>query len=264
MSQTKAQLIGGLGISTAESLVVGSAVTINSSGINVAGIITATSFYGDGSNLTGLTGAGGTENVVTNSLVVIGVTTVASGSTSAPVITPSGDPNTGIFFPSADTIAFAEGGVESVRFNSSGGVQIANGNLVFSTSGTGIDFSAGSNAAGMTSELLSDYEEGTWTPSQGGGLTVVGTFSSSGTYTKIGRTVVLQGKLSATTSIAINGTDIIICGNLPFNPPDRAAGTGIVENHSTGIHLMIAGSNIYSAGTFAATSNFRFTVTYSM
>jgi hypothetical protein len=53
---------------------------------------------------------------ITNS----GVTTVAAGSASAPSITPTGDSNTGIFFPSADTIAFAEGGVEAARLDSSG------------------------------------------------------------------------------------------------------------------------------------------------
>lgn len=47
---------------------------------------------------------------------------VSVGSTSAPSISPSGDSNTGIFFPSADTIAFAEGGVEALRINSSGRV----------------------------------------------------------------------------------------------------------------------------------------------
>ena len=53
-------------------------------------------------------------------IAVAGITTVAAGSTSAPSITPTGNSNTGIFFPSADTIAFAEGGVEAARFDSSG------------------------------------------------------------------------------------------------------------------------------------------------
>ena len=57
-------------------------------------------------------------------LVVVGVTTVAAGTTAAPSISPSGDSNTGIFFPSADTIAFGEGGVESMRIDSSGRVGI--------------------------------------------------------------------------------------------------------------------------------------------
>ena len=39
---------------TGGSVVVGSAVTVNSSGINVVGVITATSFTGDGSGLSGV------------------------------------------------------------------------------------------------------------------------------------------------------------------------------------------------------------------
>jgi len=45
---------------------------------------------------------------------------VTLGSAAAPSITFSGDTNTGIFSPAADTIAFAEGGVESARIDSSG------------------------------------------------------------------------------------------------------------------------------------------------
>lgn len=43
-----------------------------------------------------------------------------AGAVGTPAITTSGDLNTGIFFPAADTIAFAEGGVEAARFDSSG------------------------------------------------------------------------------------------------------------------------------------------------
>lgn len=42
------------------------------------------------------------------------------GSAAAPSLSTPTDPNTGIFFPAADTIAFTEGGVESMRLNSSG------------------------------------------------------------------------------------------------------------------------------------------------
>jgi len=92
-------------------------LTVNQ--INASGVITATSFSGSGANLTGIAA---TTNVVTNSLVVSGITTVAAGSTAAPSITPTGDSNTGIFFPSADTIAFSEGGTEALRIDSSGRV----------------------------------------------------------------------------------------------------------------------------------------------
>ena len=50
--------------------------------------------------------------------------TVASGAVGTPSITTTGDTNTGIFFPAADTIAFSEGGTESMRINSSGNVGI--------------------------------------------------------------------------------------------------------------------------------------------
>jgi len=44
-----------------ESIVVGAAVTINSSGINATGVVTATSFVGDGSTLTGIAAGGSGE-----------------------------------------------------------------------------------------------------------------------------------------------------------------------------------------------------------
>ena len=50
--------------------------------------------------------------------------TTGTGTAAAPAIVPTGDTNTGIFFPAADTIAFSEGGAESMRIDSSGQVGI--------------------------------------------------------------------------------------------------------------------------------------------
>lgn len=63
---------------------------------------------------------------------------------------------------------------------------LTTGNLIVA-SGQGVDFSA--TAGTGTSELLNDYEEGTWTPSfsKSGGSTP--TQTSTGTYTKIGNIV---------------------------------------------------------------------------
>jgi hypothetical protein len=57
-------------------------------------------------------------------LSATGVTTVQAGTAAAPAITTSGDTNTGIFFPAADTIAFTEGGVERMRIDNAGNVGI--------------------------------------------------------------------------------------------------------------------------------------------
>jgi hypothetical protein len=47
-----------------------------------------------------------------------------AGTAALPAITTTGDTNTGIFFPAADTIAFTEGGAEAARFDSSGNLGI--------------------------------------------------------------------------------------------------------------------------------------------
>jgi hypothetical protein len=72
-----------------------------------------------------ITNGGGYAGSFTT-LSATGVTTVQAGTALLPAITTTGDTNTGIFFPAADTIAFTEGGAEAVRINSSGNVGIAN------------------------------------------------------------------------------------------------------------------------------------------
>ena len=70
---------------------------------------------------------------------------VSAGSTSIPSISPSGDSNTGIFFPSADTVAIGEGGTEVLRINSSGNLQLPTaGTKVLNSSGNPILHQTGS------------------------------------------------------------------------------------------------------------------------
>ena len=67
------------------------------------------------------TGADGNFSALTcTTLAASGVATFTAGTVSAPAITTTGDTNTGIYFPAADTIAFTEGGVESMRITSDG------------------------------------------------------------------------------------------------------------------------------------------------
>jgi hypothetical protein len=91
---------------------------------------------------------GGADGNFTN-ISVSSVATFGAGTVSAPSITTSGDTNTGIYFPAADTIAFTEGGVESMRIDSSGNVGIGTSSpsnpLTVRTAGTST--SAGGNIA---------------------------------------------------------------------------------------------------------------------
>ena len=102
----------------------------------------------------------------------------------------------------------------SVANLTAGRTQTSNG-IVQGSAATGYNFTANTPAAGMTSQLLNWYEEGTWTPGQGGGVTVVGSYSSSGTYTRIGRQVTVNFKVSGSTSIAVNSGSSFFTG-LPF------------------------------------------------
>ena len=88
---------------------------------------------------------------------------------------------------------------------------IIDGNLVIGTSGKGIDFSATPGTG--TSELLADYEEGTFTPALtfGGGSTSITYGSRYGYYVKIGAVVYyfisfqLSNKGSSTGDAVITG-----------------------------------------------------------
>jgi len=75
-------------------------------------------------NINGTVGATTPTTGAFTTVSATGVTTVQAGTAAAPAITTSGDTNTGIFFPAADTIAFTEGGAESMRIDSNGNVGI--------------------------------------------------------------------------------------------------------------------------------------------
>ena len=163
-------------------------------------------------------------------------------------------------------IVFTPNSVEAVRIFASGGVSIGNttdpgaGNLRFNTTGSnGIYFGSSSQ--------LNDYETGTWTPSQGSGLTVLGTFSSAGTYTKIGRLVMVNFNLSATTSIAAS-SGAIIAGNFPYVP---STGSGLGFNGSTSNSnntayngVFLYSTSMYIDGVLSATPSLNITITYNV
>jgi len=98
----------------------------------------------------------------------------------------------------------------------SDGTTTIRGNLVIATADKGIDFSGSqTNAAGMTSETLNSYEEGTWTPAyQNVSVTTYG--HQSGRYTKIGRLVYCVGQITVDGGLDTSDGSAVAIGGLPF------------------------------------------------
>jgi hypothetical protein len=86
-------------------------------------------------------------------------------------------------------------------------------NVIIGTSGKGIDFSATPGTG--TSELLSDYEEGDWTPTYTGSSSAGTTTytNQTGRYTKVGRAVSVSFQVGVS---AATGTGDIRIGGFPF------------------------------------------------
>jgi hypothetical protein len=134
------------------------------------------------------------------------------------------------------------------------------GNIVF-TSNAKIDVLATSTT---TFDVTTVYDSGTWTPNQGAGLTVVGAFASSGSWSVSNGIKTVTGFINPATSVATTaGT--VICTNLPFTLTAQSQiGSIINGNITVGGTVAAAGATttLYAATTLAASLSINFTVTY--
>ena len=127
---------------------------------------------------------------------------------------------------------------------------LSTGNLVVSN-GKGIDFSATPGTG--TSELLNDYEEGTWTPVVYGSTTS-GVYTLSGLlayYTKIGNQVTVWAQFGF--SVAAGGVGNVRISGLPFSYKASSSITGVLNlvsvNTTTTSPLSTAIRNTSSSST---------------
>jgi len=214
--------------------------------VNASGIVTASAFYGSGANLTNIdTGVAGVNTTGFSTFKDVSV----QGITTFSNLTDSSSTTTGALVIS-------------------GGVGIAKsmyigGNIAFAD-GQGIDFSATSDGTGtMSSEVLDDYEYGTWTPDMDNG-----TYTSSpsplinATYVKIGHFVFVNAaykNVSQFTSTA-NSTHF---HDVPFNANDQAAGSACQANVGDLGSVLVNGSTWYLP-TVDYDNNVNFTCVYNV
>lgn len=146
--------------------------------------------------------------------------TVANAAAAAnPVISATGDDtNIGITLTPKGT----------------GNAVLTSGNLVVAN-GNGIDFSATSSGSGtMTSELLADYEEGTWTPVYTAGVATF-TYASYkyGKYIRVGNVVHIVGRIATNSISGGSAGNLVYIAGLPF---------ANAANSQVGVSLIFAGA----------------------
>ena len=126
-----------------------------------------------------------------------------------------------------------------------GDVRIDNGNLIIGTSGKGIDFSATPGAAGATSELLADYEEGTFTATLTSATPPTTPITVTAYYTKIGDQVTVYCAFRNVDNTGAAGA-ISVTG-LPFTSNGSVYAVGSVwcsrANTTLGMALNVSSSS---------------------
>jgi hypothetical protein len=167
-----------------------------------------------------------------------------AGTVSLPAITTTGDTNTGIFFPAADTIAFTEGGAEAMRIDSSGNVLINTTDA--STLTAGIKLRASDNAiAAVVTSNPSGY---------------FGRLSTDGDIIKFRKDSTTVGSIGVVNSnnLFIQGDSTnsgLQCGTNTILPVQNGANASNTIDMGDGSNLwkdIYLGGGLYVGGTAAA------------
>jgi hypothetical protein len=207
-------------------------------------------------------GGGGGDNitlsVATNITPANAAVAISPTGTGTVAISPAGaltiNPTT------ASTINNASIGATTALTGRFTSVTASTGSFVIGTAGQGVDFSINPAAPGVTSELLDDYETGTWTPtytpSSGAFGTITYNALTYGRYTKIGNTVVVLGLIVTDAITFGSAAGLVSIDGLPFSPATSASSA---INYSSGFNINNA-SGGYTSGnqifpTYRLTAN---------
>ena len=146
------------------------------------------------------------------------------------------------------------GYAEALRIKSTGDTSFTGGNFVQGTAAKGLNFTANTPAAGMTSQLLNAYEEGTFTPTaapQTGSLT---SYTSTGFYTRVGNQVTVLIQILLVNVGTAAGPMAI--GGLPFTTKSLSYATAPVrEYNATGVWYFFETDENATTGTVWSSVN---------
>jgi hypothetical protein len=120
---TPATTATGTGVVTALGVNTGTAgaFVVNGGALGTPSSGTVTNLTGTASiNINGTVGATTAATGAFTTLSATGVATFSAGTVALPSITTSGDTNTGIYFPAADTVGISAGGTQRGAFSSAG------------------------------------------------------------------------------------------------------------------------------------------------
>jgi len=200
----------------------------------------------------------------------IKMTTAAGGATAGDgfyIAHWGGNSETFLYNKENTAIRFGTNSAERFVIKNDGDVSITDGNLIIGTSGHGIDFSAtgGPQNGTGSSELLDDYEEGTFTPSFDGFNSIEQQNTEwTGHYTKIGEMVFCDfyARFTSGGATSSNGSSIRLTG-LPFGIENTARVRGggvtsyqnIASSSHSGIWSWYGSQNNTYATAYVGASN---------
>jgi hypothetical protein len=241
----------GDSITVGGNLVVSGSTTISGS-TTVSNTFTASLVNVDNLRLDGntisSTDTSGNVVIAPNSL---GQIIVNAGAVGTPIIAPTGDTNTGIFFPAADTIAFAEGGAEAMRIDSSGNVGIG-------TSSPGNKFSVLTPAGGNTSGFSVGSTNGLLNIWGGVSSGVVFDVTNGTLNGETGSQLLIRQGGVTRLEIAANGTQRSVIPGGTTLYPDFKCRAWVNFNGTSTVAIRASGnvSSITDGGTGTYTVNF--------
>ena len=137
-------------------------------------------------------------------------------------------------------LRFRANAADRAQLKSNGNFAIDDGDLEIGTSGHGISFSSTSDASGMTSELLDDYEEGTFNAGyHQSNDTQIGT--ADGRYTKIGNRVMIS-VFDFVGSSSLQDKDMSYITDLPYAARSEPNSVGTIVRYGGGNNQTIGTS----------------------